>query len=141
MLLLYLAPLIANINLTVSIVNLFYYFLGFIGVFASVGGANALNCYLDRDVDKIMVRTRRRPIPLGKVKPKHAFYFSLTLLGFAFSLSVLAGLTLSLVPMFLLLDGVVCYILLYTVPTKRRSITNIFLYLLLMLAQFGWDGF
>ena len=67
MLLLYLAPLIANINLTVSIVNLFYYFLGFIGVFASVGGANALNCYLDRDIDKIMVRTRRRPIPLGKV--------------------------------------------------------------------------
>ena len=126
MLLLYLAPLIANIDLTVSMTSLFYYFLGFVGVLTSVGGANALNCYLDRDIDKIMVRTRRRPIPLGRVKPEHAFYFSLTLLGFAFLLSVIAGLTLSLIPMFLLLSGVTCYILLYTILTKRRSITNIF---------------
>lgn len=127
MLSLYFAPLLANLDLAFSSLNLFYYFLGFVGVFTSVGGANALNCYLDRDIDLLMFRTRKRPLPLGKIKPNHALFFSLTLLGFAFTLSVIACLTLSPIPMVLLFVGVLCYILLYTVVAKRRSRLNVFL--------------
>jgi len=44
------------------------------GTLAS-GGAGALNCYLDRDLDRTMGRTSRRPIPQGEVSPVHALVF------------------------------------------------------------------
>ena len=43
----------------------------------AAGAANAINCYLDRDIDEIMVRTRRRPLPAHAVAPEDALVFGL----------------------------------------------------------------
>src|SRR2546427_9890362 len=70
------------------------------GTLAS-GGAGALNCYLDRDVDRTMGRTSWRPIPQGEVSPVRALLFGLGLIGIsavisALFLPFLAGLLLVL---------------------------------------------
>src|SRR5207237_3679549 len=41
----------------------------------AAGGANAFNCYLDRDIDEIMRRTRSRPLPAHRVAPENALTF------------------------------------------------------------------
>jgi len=45
----------------------------------AAGSANAINCYLDRDIDELMARTRRRPLPAHEVKPDRAVVFGLVL--------------------------------------------------------------
>ena len=50
-----------------------------VGGAAAAGSANVLNCYLDRDIDKIMNRTKRRPIVTGEVSPRAALVFGLAL--------------------------------------------------------------
>src|SRR5438067_638226 len=50
-----------------------------LGGFLSAGGANAINCYLDRDIDELMSRTTRRPIPAGEVTPERALAFGIGL--------------------------------------------------------------
>ena len=40
-----------------------------VGGTLAAGGANAINCYLDRDIDELMHRTQGRPLPLGKIEP------------------------------------------------------------------------
>jgi heme O synthase-like polyprenyltransferase len=50
------------------------------GTLAS-GGAGALNCYLDRDLDRTMGQTSRRPMPKGEVSPARALVFGLVQLG------------------------------------------------------------
>jgi protoheme IX farnesyltransferase len=55
-------------------------FLACVGIFAIALGAGAsgvLNQWYDRDIDKIMVRTKDRPIPLGKILPSEAFSFGI----------------------------------------------------------------
>src|SRR5947208_14804475 len=93
------------------------------GTLAS-GGAGALNCYLDRDLDREMGRTSWRPIPQGEVSPVRALLFGLGLIGisaviFAFFLPLLAGLFIVL--------GAAIYVLFYTKYLKRRTSLNIVL--------------
>ena len=45
----------------------------------AAGSANAINCYLDRDIDELMARTRRRPLPAHQVEPERAVVFGLVL--------------------------------------------------------------
>ena len=52
------------------------------GVLAS-GGASALNCYLDRDIDIVMARTRKRPLPTGRLTPAQVRNFGLLLSALA----------------------------------------------------------
>jgi protoheme IX farnesyltransferase len=51
------------------------------GVFLLACGACALNQYQERDIDALMIRTHDRPIPSGKVRPRHALYLSFLLIG------------------------------------------------------------
>lgn len=44
-----------------------------------VGGANALNCFIERDVDRLMARTRNRPLPAGRMDPQVALWFGIFL--------------------------------------------------------------
>ena len=93
------------------------------GTLAS-GGAGALNCYLDRDVDREMGRTSWRPIPQGEVSPVRALLFGVGLIGIsavisAFFLPLLAGLFIVL--------GAAIYVLFYTKYLKRRTSLNIVL--------------
>lgn len=84
---------------------------------AVVGAANALNCWLERDVDRHMSRTANRPLPAGRLLPGQALWFGLTLA--AVSIPVL---TLVANPMAGLLATValVSYVGLYT-PLKQRT--------------------
>ena len=50
-----------------------------IGGSLAAGSANAINCYLDRDIDELMARTRRRPLPAHEVEPERAVVFGLVL--------------------------------------------------------------
>src|SRR6185312_14622500 len=45
----------------------------------AAGSANCINCYIDRDIDQIMGRTRRRSLPAGRVQPTQALIFGIIL--------------------------------------------------------------
>lgn len=91
------------------------------GMMAS-GGAAALNCYIDRDIDVVMARTRRRAIPSGTLAPREVliFGFALTIL----SVVVLLVLTNPLAAA-LALAGNVFYVVIYTLWLKRSTSQNI----------------
>jgi protoheme IX farnesyltransferase len=91
------------------------------GALAS-GAANTINCLYDSDIDYIMERTRWRPIPSGRVKPRHALLFAgaLTLISFTL-LTVFANLLAALLAM----SGIVFYVAVYTHWLKRHSVQNI----------------
>ena len=81
-----------------------------------VGSANTLNMYLERDIDCLMARTRRRPLPMHRLTPRTALVFG-ALQG-ALSLPVLARV--NLVTAALGLIALVLYVGVYT-PMKQRS--------------------
>ncbi|MGQ9555596.1 MAG: protoheme IX farnesyltransferase [Anaerolineae bacterium] len=89
---------------------------------AGSAGANATTCYVDRDVDAIMKRTQRRPLPAGRIRPpERALHYGLSMMAIALALAALLG-SLAFALMILgLLDNVVVYSLL----TKRRSRWNV----------------
>ena len=93
------------------------------GTLAS-GGAGALNCYLDRDLDRTMGRTSRRPIPQGEVSPVHALVFGLTLFGAGI---VISALLLPLLASLSILVGAAIYVIFYTRYLKPRTSLNIVL--------------
>ena len=88
-----------------------------LGTAGMVGAANALNCFVERDRDGLMARTRSRPLPAGRMEPAVALGFGLMLAVFSLPLLALAsnGLTGSLG--FLAL---VSYVAAYT-PLKPRT--------------------
>lgn len=93
-----------------------------IGGTLAAGGANAVNMYVDRDIDKIMKRTEGRPLVTGEIEPRNALAFSIALL-------VLAGAWLAgfVNPLsaFLALAAAAFYIFIYTLWLKRTSRQNI----------------
>lgn len=82
-----------------------------------VGAANALNCYIERDSDRYMARTRNRPLPAGRMEPRVALWFGIGLAAFAIPLLALAS---NLLTGFLGLVAFLSYVLVYT-PMKRKS--------------------
>lgn len=88
-------------------------------------GANVITCYLDRDVDSIMERTRNRPLPAGRVHPPvRALQFGIFLaVSSIVLLLVLSKFTAMLIGLFGLVDNVIVY----SVWLKRRSPLNIIL--------------
>jgi protoheme IX farnesyltransferase len=88
----------------------------------AAGSANAINCYLDRDIDQLMSRTSRRSLPAGRVPPIHALIFGCILAIFSF-----ATLTLfvNLLSALLALSGILFYVFVYTLWLKRTSTQNI----------------
>lgn len=86
------------------------------------GGANAMNCFLDRDIDRVMSRTKTRPVASDQVPPLHALVFSLVLVVGAFILQTVGANPLSA---WLSLSGFLIYILLYTFWLKRTSPSSV----------------
>src|SRR5258708_4660638 len=93
-----------------------------VGGYLSAGSANALNCYVDRDIDTEMRRTRRRPLPTASVTPQHALVFGLVL-GVVSTLWL--GLTLNWLSSGLALVANAFYVLVYSMILKRRTPQNI----------------
>jgi protoheme IX farnesyltransferase len=88
----------------------------------AAGSANAINCLYDRDIDYIMERTRWRPLPSGRIQPRDALIFALTLALLSFSLLATFANVLAAS---LAMSGIVFYVLIYTHWLKRHSTQNI----------------
>jgi heme o synthase len=89
---------------------------------AVVGAANALNCYLERDIDGRMRRTRDRPLPAGRVEPFVALALGIAVPIFALPLLALAGQPLTAL---LALVALGSYVFVYT-PMKQKSALALF---------------
>ncbi|GLU49447.1 heme o synthase [Nocardiopsis ansamitocini] len=88
----------------------------------SAASANAINCYIDRDIDQEMRRTRKRPGAMHQVTPRGAMIYGLTLavgstVGFALLVNWLSAV--------LSLFAIAFYIFVYTMLLKRRTAQNV----------------
>ena len=93
-----------------------------VGGGAAAGAANSFNCYLDRDIDEVMNRTKRRPLVTGEITPRAALVFSWTLA--VVSLAWLA-LLVNVASAALTALAVLLYVVGYTMILKRRTPQNI----------------
>jgi protoheme IX farnesyltransferase len=88
----------------------------------AAGSANAINQYLDRDIDQLMTRTRRRPLPAHAVTPENAVVFGIVLGVISI---VLMAAFVNLVAAFLTLLAIGFYVFVYTLVLKRTTPQNI----------------
>ncbi len=93
-----------------------------IGGTLAAGGANAFNMYVDRDIDRLMERTKNRPLATGRIEPGHALVFAAALEVVAFAVLWWGANLLSAV---LALSATAFYVLVYTIWLKRTSRQNI----------------
>ena len=93
-----------------------------VGGTLSAASANTLNCYLDRDIDKMMHRTENRPLVTGAISPRSALRFGVVL-GVLSSLWL--GLLVNWLSAALSLGAIVLYVGFYTMLLKRRTSQNI----------------
>ncbi len=94
----------------------------FIGGYLMAGGANAVNMYLDSDIDDRMSRTRLRPIPSGRMQPREVLAFGLLL---ATTATFLLARFANVLTAALALGGFYSYVFLYTRWLKRSTPQNI----------------
>lgn len=93
-------------------------------VILASAGANATTCYLDRDIDSLMRRTRRRPLPAGRIRPpERGLYYGLGLMGLGLALA----LAINRLTFFLMLLGLLDNVVVYSLLAKRRSRWNVLL--------------
>lgn len=102
--------------------SLWLVFWTMVGGYLAAGGAGAINCAFDKDIDVHMGRTSRRPVPSGRITPRNAFIF-----GMVLSLLAVAVLLVFTTPMAALFAslGIVYYALFYTRWLKRSTWQNI----------------
>ncbi len=92
-----------------------------VGGSLAAGSANALNCYLDRDIDAVMRRTIARPLARHAVSPRSALVFGIVL-G---AVSIAIMLSTGWLPAALTAVAILFYVLVYTLVLKRRTAQNI----------------
>ena len=97
-------------------------FTALLCIAVGAGAAGALNMWYDADVDALMTRTARRPVPMGRVRPGEALAFGLTLGSFAV---VVLGLLVNWVAAALLAFTIFFYVVIYTIWLKRSTPQNI----------------
>ncbi|HET6819890.1 MAG TPA: heme o synthase [Candidatus Limnocylindria bacterium] len=93
-----------------------------IGGTMAAGGANAINQYIDRDIDDVMRRTRHRPLPRHAVAPANALAFGIALSVASFAWLVL---TVNLLSALLAASAIAFYVFVYTLWLKRTTPQNI----------------
>jgi protoheme IX farnesyltransferase len=93
-----------------------------VGGTLAAGGANTINCWVERDRDQLMKRTHNRPLPAGQIVPSHALIFGVVLNVVAF-----IGLTLAanLLAASLTMAATLFYVFVYTIWLKPRTPQNI----------------
>jgi protoheme IX farnesyltransferase len=101
-----------------------WWHLGFLtlsGALASMG-ASALNHYYDRDIDKIMERTAKRPIPAGRLSAKSVLAYGIAVSAISVAI---AWFTLNPVATGMIALGIFFYVIIYTAWLKRSNASNI----------------
>lgn len=93
-----------------------------IGGYLMAGGANAVNMYLDSDIDDVMSRTKLRPIPGGRMSPRAAIAFGILI---ATAATYLLAYFVNVLTSALALAGFYFYVFIYTRWLKRSSPQNI----------------
>ena len=97
-------------------------FFTVLGGALAAGGANAINCYVDRDIDQVMHRTKKRPLPQHRVAPRNALLFGVALGVIAF---VMMWATVNLPAAGLAIAALLFYVFVYTIGLKRSTPQNI----------------
>jgi protoheme IX farnesyltransferase len=93
-----------------------------IGGALAAGGANTINCWVERDSDQLMNRTHNRPLPAGEVVPSHALIFGILLNVVAF---VYLAVAANLLAACLTMTATLFYVFVYTIWLKPRTPQNI----------------
>jgi len=93
-----------------------------VGGTLAAGAANAINMYLDRDIDEVMRRTRGRPLPAHQVSPERALAFGFWLGAFSF---LFLTVTVNMLAATLALAAIAFYVVIYTMWLKRSTTQNI----------------
>jgi protoheme IX farnesyltransferase len=93
-----------------------------VGGTLAAGAANAINMYLDRDIDEVMRRTRGRPLPAHQVPPGRALAFGFWLGAFSF---LFLAMTVNVLAATLSLAAIAFYVVIYTMWLKRSTTQNI----------------
>ena len=96
--------------------------IGILAIAIGAGASGVLNQWYDRDIDKIMERTKDRPIPAGKIDPAEALAFGLIMAAMSI---IILGLSVNWLSAFLLAFTIAFYAVFYTVFLKRYTIQNI----------------
>lgn len=85
-------------------------------------GASAINQFYDRNIDNLMIRTSKRPIPSGRLKANNVLIYGLALCVVSVTL---AWFTLNPMATFMIALGIFFYVVVYTLLLKRRNVWNI----------------
>jgi protoheme IX farnesyltransferase len=93
-----------------------------VGGTLAAGSGNAINMYLDRDIDAVMRRTRRRPLPAHAIAPERALRFGFVLGAIAF---YFLAVTVNVLAATLALSAIAFYVFVYTMWLKRSTAQNI----------------
>ena len=93
-----------------------------IGGTLAAGAANAMNMYLDRDIDQIMKRTRQRPLPGHRIEPDAALRFGFMLAAASY---LFLAVTVNVLAALLALSAIAFYVFVYTMWLKRSTDQNI----------------
>jgi len=113
---------LAGMVLAPGHINLFQQFLTLFCIALASGAGAAMNMWYDRDIDAIMKRTAKRPVPEGRIAPDDALAFGL----FLAALSVmLMGLALNWMAASILAFAIFFYVVVYTMWLKRSTPQNI----------------
>jgi len=113
----------ASIPGTPSVIpNLWLVLATLIGGSLSAGSASAFNCYIDRDIDRLMKRTQKRPLVTGELSDREALIFA-WVIGVASILWL--GFTTNWLAAALSLAAILVYVFVYTLWLKRRTAQNI----------------
>jgi len=105
-----------------GIPNLWLVLATLVGGALSAGSANAFNCYIDRDIDRVMKRTQKRPLVTGELSDREALVFA-----WATGIVSIAWLWFLTTPLAAILSfaAIAFYVLVYTLILKRRTPQNI----------------
>lgn len=93
-----------------------------VGGTLAAGGANAINMYIDRDIDQLMERTRNRPLVTGRIAPRDALAFAIALEVVAF---VVLALSSNVLAGAIAISATLFYVFVYSLWLKRTTRQNI----------------
>lgn len=112
---------IAGVLVSPKSLEVHYFVLQVLAVALCSSGAGAINMWYDQDIDSVMQRTSKRPIPMGLVRGSSALLFGLSLCCIGFGMMCLVSLS----GFFWLLFATLFYAVIYTMLLKRHTVQNI----------------